>query len=379
LKQLSLALLILLLISCEETKKEEIKFEKKTLSQKQIDSIEKYKTLAIYDTFPKINYQKIVLEDWRHLLRIFKQYNTSLTQKQIEKIFMTLNRKEMRFFHKGDTIVIPDSLVSDIKAYSILPQFYWEAKELPKIIIVSNKYQVYGCYEFGKLVKFAACNTGKERTPTFPGRYALVWKKLMHRSSLDSNWKMPYTWNFHQEAGNAFHQFSMPGRPVSHSCVRQFMDDAEWLYYWGKGIKFDSTGKKIPMSGTPVIFIDIFDFSRDKYGPWLELASNKDNLLELPEKPMEVEEALIPWVQIPKESRGSLRNRERYVHAEDTLRARGIIRPHIKLTPSINFNELRRKKSALQAKLKLEKELKEKTNKETMESNPINNAPEQIY
>lgn len=30
---------------------------------------------------------------------------------------------------------------------------------------------------------------------------------------------LPFTVNFHQYAGNAFHQFEMPGRPVSHSAV----------------------------------------------------------------------------------------------------------------------------------------------------------------
>jgi hypothetical protein len=57
-----------------------------------------------------------------------------------------------------------------------------------------------------------------------------------------------------------------------------------------------------------------------------------------------VEEALIPWCQIPKTSRGMLRNRQRYIHAEDTLRAHGIIRPGVKLFESTDFNKLKEKK-----------------------------------
>jgi hypothetical protein len=165
---------------------------------------------------------------------------------------------------------------------------------------------------------------------------------------------MPFTWNFHEQAGNAFHQFVMPGRPVSHSCVRQFLDDADWLFHWGKGIKRDTNKRKIPLSGTPVVLIDIFDYARKRYGPWVDLNSNKDFTLALPEKPMEVEEALIPWVQIPEVSRGSLRNPERYRYAEDTLRARGIIRPHVVLIQTVDFNKKRRIKAAKLAKEKEE-------------------------
>jgi hypothetical protein len=268
-----------------------------------------------------------------------------------------LNRKELRYLGVGSAYITPDTIVDDIRAYSVFPQYYPEGKDIPKIIFISNVYQSYACYEYGKLVRFAAANTGKERTPSFPGRYALNWKVRLHRSSLDSNWVMPFTWNFHTEAGSAFHQFDMPGRPASHSCVRQFLDDAEWLFYWGEGIKKDSLGKLIPLSGTPVIIIDYYDFNEGKGKQWLRLKNNKEKVIKLPENPMEVEEALIPIIQIPEMSRGSLRNKTRYIFAEDTLRARGVIRDGVKLIPSINFNQLRRERAARQAKIKMEKEL----------------------
>jgi hypothetical protein len=184
---------------------------------------------------------------------------------------------------------------------------------------------------------------------------------------LDSDWVMPYTWNFHAQAGNAFHQFVMPGRPVSHSCIRQFIDDAEWLYYWGEGAKYVNK-KKIPYSGTTVILFDIFDFSRKRFGPWLDLISNRDGILKLPPKPMEYEEALIPWCQIPVESRGSLPNAKRYVHAEDTLRARGVIRPGVKLIETKNYNKLKRQKALREEKRKAEKDKLKKKIKEPPEN-----------
>lgn len=330
-----------------------------TLTAAQIDSIARADTLAKYDSlYPKINYKKIKIKNYKHLLEILGEYKKTKENPEGRKVLITLNRQETRFLRIGEEIVLPDTIVNDMRAYSLFPQFYWGARDIPKLLMVSNKMQCYGGYEYGRLVRFAATNTGKERTPTFPGRYALVWKKEKHRSSLDSNWVMPYTWNFHAQAGNAFHQFSMPGRPVSHSCCRQFMDDARWLFYWGRGRKLDSNRKPIPMSGTPVILIDIFDFSRRAGGPWLDLKSNKDLALELPEKPMEVEEALIPYCQIPDGAKGSLRNRKRFIHAEDTLRARGIIRPHVKLIHTFNYNDHRRKQAALEAKKKEEEEKK---------------------
>mgnify|MGYP002350030326 CR=1 FL=1 len=312
-----------------------------------VDSAISEKNEIVEDKFPKINYKLFHISSKSVYDSIRNEYAHQKDNPYPHKILITLNRKEFGFIRIGDKIIVPDTIVNDLKAYSIFPQEYPGAKDIPKIIMVSNKYQCYGCYEFGKLVRFAAANTGKERTPTYPGRYGLVWKDRLRKSSLDSNWVLPFTWNFHAQAGSAFHKFVMPGRPVSHSCIRQFLTDAEWLYNWGEGIKKDSTGRWTQLSGTPVIIIDIFDFSRKSGGPWLELTSNKDSILQLPEKPMEVEEALIPIIQIPKESRGSLINRSRYLYAEDTLRARGVIRPNVKLTPSVNFNKLRRERAAL--------------------------------
>ncbi|HPI19074.1 MAG TPA: L,D-transpeptidase [Candidatus Kapabacteria bacterium] len=317
------------------------------------DSIDMEKKIAAENFFPLIKYSKIKINSSKELSDILKRFIKEEKGFDKSKILKTLNRKELRFMYIGDSILIPDTIIDDIKAYSVFPQFYYEARHIPKIIMVSNRMQCYACYEYGQLVRFAAANTGKEKTPTFPGRYSLVWKQRLRISSLDETWEMPFTFNIHNEAGSAFHQFSMPGRPVSHSCIRQFLDDAEWLYSWGDRAKRDSTGW-IPHSGTTVIIIDYFDFNRKRYGDWIDLTSNK-KILELPKKPMEVEEALIPIIQIPKTSRGVLRNRDRYVYAEDTLRARGVIRENVKLTPSIDFNKQRKQKALEKQKKEAEK------------------------
>ena len=333
------------------------------LSPFQLDSIEEVKIHTKIDTFPTINYKLIKIKNKKHHSEIIREWGWKQKSKAKRKAFLTLNRKETRYMRIGDTVIVPDTAFYDMKYFSVFPQYFHKAKNIKKLLIVSNPQQAYACYENGFLVRFAACNTGKERTPTYPGRYALVWRDRLRKSSLDSTWILPFTYNFHKHAGNAFHQFAMPGFAASHSCVRQFLSDAEWLYNWGNGVRLDSNRKQLPFSGTPVIILGMPDYDRKKGGPWFDLQSNKDGIIKLDFDPMKVEEALIPISQIPKVSRWSLKNRERYETAEDTLRARGIIREHIKLIKTRDFNKERREKkekaykdSIEKAKLQLEKD-----------------------
>lgn len=340
------------------------------------DSLKKRRELAeaekeAENMYPLIRYQRTTIataEELESLRRTYANRDSTLTA---YRAFTTVNRKDLRYFRVGDTVIIPDAIVEDLRAYSVFPHRYPAAADIPKIILVSNKMQSYACYEHGKLVRFAAANTGEERKPTFPGRYALNWKARMRKSSLNDEWKLPFTWNFHRYAGSAFHQFDMPGRPVSHSCVRQFRDDAEWLFNWGKGAKYDTSKQAIPFTGTPVLIIDIFDFSRKKGGPWWELSSNKDSILTLPDQPLDMEEALIPISQIPREVRGGLPNKQRYITAEDTLRARGFIRSEARLLASIDYNKRRAEKAARKAKAAEEKKQKEAAQYSSPESSKI--------
>lgn len=346
--------LIVILSGCEPERSNNSWAEKKRID----DSIAKAEDIA--DFVPEIKYKLVHIENRATIDSLFVNLPDTINIDSAKKIIRTLNRKELRLMRDNEQIIVPEYFTNNVLDYSIFPHRYHAAKEIEKIIMVSIDKQAYGCYEYGKLVRFAATNSGKERTPSFPGRYALVWRDRLRKSSLDSHWVLPFTFNFHSEAGSAFHQFSMPGRPVSHSCLRQLEDDAEWLFKWGKGAKRDTNGRAFPMTGTPLILLGYFDYTRPKGGPWLDFKSNKDGLVELPDKPLEVEEALIPIIQIPKSSRGSLRNREAYVTAEETLRKRGVIREGIVLTPSVDFNKQRRLRKAAEHKRKIEEEQKKK-------------------
>jgi hypothetical protein len=353
-----LIIIALFFISCSE--RDDLPFLELFDDENEIpdlvsDSIEIAELTAKYDVFPLIEYEHIVVKDNKHLEEIRNQFKYDKNNPALNKAFCTLNRKERRFVRVGDTVVVPKEFYEDMRAYSLFPQYYHGARDIPKLILVSNRWQCYAAYENGVQERFAAANTGKEKTPTFPGRYALVWKQELRKSSLDSTWIMPFTWNFHRYAGSAFHKFDMPGYAASHSCIRQFLDDAEWLFKWGRGGKRDSNGNFIHLTGTPVLILDVFDFTRPRTGPWFALKSNKDYIIEVPEDPMEFEEAYIPIQQIPKSTRGILPDRKRYLVAEDTLRARGHIREGVVLTESVDFNEVRRKKQADKQKKEMQK------------------------
>ncbi len=352
--------IMLSIVACESDNNSEANDAKNDSirAAKLIDpTIEKIEELMKTDTFPIINYSYIVIKDQNQLANIKEQYKETEDNPSLNKMFCTLNRKERRFLRVGDTVLVADSVVTDMTAYSVFPRVYPAAVNIKKLVMVSAAYQAYACYEYGKQIRFAATNSGKERTQTYPGRYAMVWKAELRLSSLDSTWKLPYTWNIHRFAGSAFHKFDMPGYPASHSCLRQFMDDAKWLFKWGEGAKYDTSKVAIHLTGTPVIIMDYFDFRRPRTGPWVALRSNKDVVLKLPDNPMEFEEALIPISQIPKNSRGILPNRSKYLTAEDNLRARGVIREGVTISASVDFNQVRRIKAARKAK-----ELEEKKN-----------------
>lgn len=306
------------------------------------------------DSLPTVNFTKIVLTTSKEVAEFRRKFAKSDATMDNYRAITTVNRKDIQYFHQGDTVMMPDTIVKDIRAYSAFPRIYKGAHNIPKLIILSNPMQCYACYDSGRLVRFAAANTGTERKPTFPGRYALNWRQRLRHSSLDSSWVLPFTWNFHLNAGSAFHQFDMPGRPVSHSCARQFMADAEWLYKWGKGAAKDTNGQMLAMTGTPVIILGMFDYTRKYGGPWREVYNNIP-VIDLPDAPMSVEEALIPISQIPVDARGSLRPYKRYLTAEDTLRARGVIRDGVRLSESINYNKIRHQKRLAEQRAKQHK------------------------
>jgi hypothetical protein len=92
----------------------------------------------------------------------------------------------------------------------------------------------------------------------------------------------------------------------------------------------------------------MFDYRRPRYGPWMDLRSNRELITDLPLDPLAVEEPWIPISQIPHKLRRGLPNKRRYLVARDTLLARGIIDSTFRFRESVDYNELRRLRKAAQ-------------------------------
>lgn len=360
---------VMLLASCnKESSPQETAAKLRSDSVRAVEEMRNHRVDSLMKRFPKIVYHRLPITSKEILDSVRRTFAKSKETWTKYRVLTLLNRKDIQYVRLGDTLVLPDTIIEDLRAYSVFPQYWPDGDTVTKAVFISNKWQSYACYEHGELVRYAACNSGEERKPTLPGRYAVYWRDRKRISSLDSTWILPFTVNFHLQAGSAFHQFDMPGRPVSHSCVRQFLSDAEWLYRWVRTARVDTVEHRfIPWTGTPVVIVDIFDFARRRGGPWLELTSNTDVTVELPKDVYAIEEALIPISQIPKEVRGSLRNRNRYITADSVLRERGIIREGVHLRESINFNKLR------QEKKKRKMEARRRTESEQSPSTPVTN------
>ncbi len=239
--------------------------------------------------YPAISYTRIKIRDKKHLDSIKKSFFVNKEFTAAYRAISTLNRKEYVFFRVKDSILVPDQVIDDQKAYSLFPHTYPQAASFKKLIVVSIMNQCYGAYEFGKLVHFAAINSGKHAGSNPQGLYYLTWKARSHTSSYDETWIMPYTFNY-TRIGQAFHQYQMPGYPASHGCLRQFTRDAEWLFTWGETRKIDPATKKWGLrTGTPVIIIDQYDYE-NRYKPWRYLKSNREGIIGLPPDPMGLEE-----------------------------------------------------------------------------------------
>lgn len=239
--------------------------------------------------YPLINYQRVKIRDKSHLDSIKKTMYKNKEFTPAYRAISTINRKEYRLYRVNDSILLPDNIIDDQRAYSVLPHYYPQVAAYKKFIVVSIKYQCYGAYENGNLVHFAAINSGKRAGSNPEGLYYLTWKAKSHVSSYDETWIMPYTFNY-TRIGQAFHQYLMPGFPASHGCLRQFVRDAEWMFNWGDTRKIDPATKKWGLrSGTPLIIIDQYDYE-NRYKPWRYLKSNRDVMLELPAEPMALEE-----------------------------------------------------------------------------------------
>lgn len=105
------------------------------------------------------------------------------------------------------------------------------------VIVVSKASQRMYVYRDGVLWNETPVSTGKRGHSTPAGVFAILQKRVKHRSNLYGNAPMPYmqrlTWT-----GIALHAGHVPGYPASHGCIRMSRAFAAELY---KITGFDDT------------------------------------------------------------------------------------------------------------------------------------------
>jgi L,D-transpeptidase catalytic domain len=207
-------------------------------------------------------------------------------------VVLKLNRLDADHVRAGITLVIPEK-IDELISYSPFPRELETARDIPKLLFVSRRVQAFGAYEFGRLVRWGPTSTGKKETPTPAGLYHTNWKAKATRSTVNTEWLLPWYFNIDNKTGISFHQYELPGAPASHGCVRLLADDASWIYSWADQWTLSSDGRRVEANGTPVIV-----FGKYAYGyqpPWKLLVTDICATIVLDK---ELEETLQPHLPI---------------------------------------------------------------------------------
>jgi hypothetical protein len=112
---------------------------------------------------------------------------------------------------------------------------------------------------------------GRKAHPTPVGLYFCNWKAEETISTFNDEWKLKWNFNIENKAGIGFHQYTLPGYPASHSCLRLRETDAKLLYNCAEQWKLNKK-EEVLYKGTPVIIFGIYPFDGPK--PWMILTTN---------------------------------------------------------------------------------------------------------
>lgn len=265
LKYFALAGITIFMISCSSDKKEELP---------PVSPVERSKPAPPQKTEPeplRISYQLDSLESAAAVDSFAQRYSEAE-----KEIIFGINRMDPNRLSAGDRIVIPDTLTSDFLDYAPFPRKYRILDTIPKAVLISRRTQAFALYQKGELVRWGPVSSGKESTPTPAGLFYGNYKARKKVSTVDPSWLMPYYFNFMNFEGVGVHQYSMPGYPASHACVRLRMKDAVHIYDWAEQWKLDPSGTTIVHNGTPFMVFGNYDYQQEV--PWLKLAEDPQAL-----------------------------------------------------------------------------------------------------
>ena len=200
-------------------------------------------------------------------------------------LLQTLNRVDADHLARIGRIVLPDTWLDDPLAYSPFPALYTWGERHTKLIVVDQPMQLFAAYERGRLVRWGPISSGRKESQTPDGLFHLNWRSEGRHSTIDPEWFMRWYFNFGNADGLSFHEYALPGRPASHSCVRLLAVDARWLYDWGEEWRLDATGRRVLAPGTPVLILGRYDFAAPP--PW-RTPEGAARPIDLPPEPLDV-------------------------------------------------------------------------------------------
>lgn len=205
----------------------------------------------------------------------------SIVGKDNLAMVLSLNRIDERHLKKGGAVVIP-SRFDDPVALSAFPLNLPDLAQTPKMMLISQRVQEFGAYEYGTLVRFGGLSSGKKSTPTANKLYHANWKGKEVISTVDDGWILKWNVNIANQDGIGIHEYELPGYPASHSCVRLSAVDAEWFYNWIDQWTLSDDGQSVVAPGTPVLIFGDYPFGQT--APWKLLPENKDAIKISPEE-----------------------------------------------------------------------------------------------
>jgi len=229
------------------------------------DTLQTISKDSIIEKF-NITYQLLFLND-----SIRKNLKNKYSKEELSLISV-LNRIDIAKIYKVDSVVVPDTFFTDFLRYSPFPDSFPQVKEINKIILVSYPIQAFAFYFNGKLQRWGPVNMGKNLTPTPTGLLHTNWKSKRQISTENPEWVLPWYFNLINATGVSFHEFELPGLPVSHSCIRLKQEDAKWMYENAEQWKLNKNGIKILAQGTPVIIFGAYSYDKPK--PWYALVND---------------------------------------------------------------------------------------------------------
>ena len=235
---------------CEEQKINEEKRIKRIDSTAVKDTLVKHEKVEL-----KIKYYKYPVAGLRTLTDLRKEYGFPK-----RRIILALNRIDHDNITPHDTLMIPDTVSTDIMIYSPFPKVVSFLDSIPKILLFSYPIESFAAYQNGILARWGPTSLGKRSTPTPEGLFFTNWKSKETRSTDDSTWILPWYFNLDNKRGISLHEFALPGYPASHACARLLEEDAEWIYNWADQWIITKDGEKVIANGTPVIIYGKFNY-----------------------------------------------------------------------------------------------------------------------